>query len=101
MAKYSGGSRREMGKGAGYGAGSANGSYDAGERKSTKPRPNYMETEPTGVSTGLSAREGFDGEEHGPEYNYGRDPLTGNANERPEPYMSYKASSKNINFDIC
>ena len=101
MAKYSGGSRREMGKGVGYGAGSSNGSYDAGESKSTKPRPNYMEYEPVGVEKGLNARSNFDGEEWGPEYNYSRDPLTGNANERPEPYASTRAKSKGINFDIC
>jgi hypothetical protein len=98
MAKYS--NKRETGKGSGIGAGVI-GNYDAGERKSTKPRPNFERTESAGVGDGLNARSGFDGEEHGPDYNYMRDPLTGNANERPKPYASDSAKSKGLDFDIC
>jgi len=92
--------KRETGKGSGIGAG-INGSYNPPGRKSTKPRPNVERTESAGVEDGLNARAGFDGEEHGPDYNYNRDPLTGNANERPEKDYGSKASSKGINFDIC
>lgn len=58
--------------------------------------------ESAGVVEGLSARSGFDSEDWGPEYNYGVDPLTGNANERPIEAVEVTTAKKNgKTFDIC
>ena len=83
-----------------HGAGGV-GNYKAPEHKSTTVRDNYNEKDPSGVAGGLSSREDFDSEEHGPMYDYTVNPLTGNAPERKEPRYSEKATEKGNSFDIC
>lgn len=77
------------------------GNYNAPEHTTSTVRPSHSETESAGVSTGLSARDGFNSEDHGPMYDYSVNPITGNAPERTEPYGSESVTEKGNKFDIC
>ena len=79
-----------------------NSNYKAPGAKNTMVRKNSMEDgDSVGVGTGLSALSDFDSESSGPMIDYEKDPMTGNATERVEPYSSTSASKKGINFEIC
>lgn len=80
-----------------------NSNYKAPKHKSTISggKAHMDDGDSQGVSSGLSALSGFDGEAQGPMIDNEKDSLTGNATERLEPYPSKSVSSKGKTFDIC
>lgn len=93
---------REMGKGAGHGAGDI-GNYMPPAHKATTIRGSFMRKEAAGVQFGLSSLEALDSEYASePGVNYARDPLTGNATERIDTNPTVtKGSEKGHSFEIC
>lgn len=78
------------------------GHYMAPKHTNSMNRKNHMDDgDSVGVGSGLSARSDFDGEYHGPMYDYDVDPLTGNATERVEPYTEESVSKKGYTFKIA
>ncbi len=93
----------DLSKNSGHGAGSANESYMAGDHSSSTIRGSYMHEEGEGVEYGLSHQYGFDSDYlYNVQYNNARDPGTGNAGARPEPYQDHSRSvkEKGHNFDL-
>jgi len=83
-----------------FGAGVNGSASPPGATSTVSTGKGPMETDAVGVAEGLSARSGFDTEEHGPTYNYERDALNGNATERPNPYEADSVKSKGKSFDV-
>ena len=89
-------------QGHGHGAGDL-GNYSPPAHKSTTIRGSYMRSEGVGVQYGLSAYARFDSENASDiGINYGRDPMTGNANERinTNPKVT-SGKEKGHSFQIC
>ena len=62
---------------------------------------NKATTGGVGLQDGLSAHEKFNSEmDCAPSQDYTKDPLTGNATERPEPYDTKSVSKNGISFDL-
>ena len=87
----------------GHGAGGpsgpepGSGAYLPGDHRATTVRGSYMRMEGVGVKFGLCCYEEFDSEAlNFPTYNGARNPLSGNAPERPNPYEddSYNVTEK-------
>ena len=97
---------KHSGHGAGGPAGAepGPGAYMPGDHKATTVRGSFMRMEGVGVRYGLCCYEEFDSEALSfPRYNGARDPLTGNAPDRPDPYRegAYSVSEKGHTFNVC
>jgi len=80
------------------------GAYMPGDHKATTIRGSFMRMEGVGVQYGLCCYSEFDSEALSfPRYNGARDPISGNAPERPDPYRDgqYSATGKGHTFTIC
>lgn len=80
------------------------GAYMPGDHKATTIRGSFMRMEGSGVQFGLNSYMEFDSEALAfPRYNGARDPLTGNAPDRPDPYRDsgIGVTSKGHPFVIC
>lgn len=97
-------------KHSGHGAGGPSGpepgpgAYMPGDHKPTTVRGSYMRMEGASIQYGLNSYREFDSEALAfPRYNGARNPLSGNAPERPTPYMdaSYTVSEKGHKMTIC
>lgn len=80
------------------------GAYMPPDHKATTIRGSFMRMEGSGVQYGLNSYSEFDSEALSfPRYDGARDPLTGNAAERPDPYRdgAISASGKGHSFTIC
>jgi len=97
---------KNSGHGAGGPAGAepGPGAYMPPDHKSSTVRGSYMRMEGAGVEFGLNKYSEFDSEALSfPRYNGARDPLTGNAPDRPDPYTdgAYSVESKGHSMTIC
>lgn len=80
------------------------GAYMPPDHKATTIRGSFMRMEGAGVQYGLNSYSEFDSEALSfPRYNGARDPISGNAPERPDPYRdgAISASGKGHTFTIC
>ena len=107
MANKSGSTRNAN---SGHGAGGPSGpepgpgAYMPGDHKPTTVRGSYMRMESAGVEHGLNSLREFDSEALAfPRYNGSRNPLSGNAPERPNPYMdsAYSVTEKGHKMSVC
>ena len=94
----------------GHGAGEASGpepgpgAYMPGDHRATTVRGSYMRMEGASIQYGLNKYHEFDSEALAfPRYNGSRNPLTGNAPERPDPYQdsAYGVTEKGHSMTIC
>lgn len=84
------------------GAGPIAGNKHASEKSTIANDTGVHTSVSAGLSDGLASKSSFDSESYGPTYDYGVNPLTGNANERivkNPPESSAKKNGKS--FDIC
>lgn len=79
-----------------------NGSFPGASKEVTKSRQglNIQDSDSAGIATGINKQMSFNGQDVGPMNDYDRNPLTGNATERVEPYTAEKVSSKGVSFEI-
>lgn len=100
----------DLSKYSGHGAGGPTGpepgpgAYLPGDHRATTVRGSYMRMEGAGIQYGLNKYNEFDSEALAfPMYNGARNPLTGNAPERPNPYQddAYGVTEKGHSMTIC
>ncbi len=99
--RHKGGSH---GAGGPAGAEPGSGAYVPGGHRSSTVRGSYMRKESAGLDTGLTKCAEFDSEALSfPRYDGARDPINGNAPDRPLPYSDSAVSvtSKGNKFSIC
>ncbi len=79
------------------------GAYVPGDHRATTVRGSYMRMEGASIKYGLNSYSEFDSEALAyPTYNGARNPLSGNAPERPNPYEddSYNVTEKGHNMQF-
>ncbi len=91
-----------VGAGGPAGAQPGAGSLTQGAHKSTTIRGSFMRSESAGLSSGCNYCAGFDSEALSvTHYDGVRNPLTGNAPDRPMPHQSVGVTSKGHKMQIC